>query len=137
MGEAGKGGLLSRRDFLKLAGLGLGALALSDLLAACGPAENPLSVDDYLKWQDSLPESQRAENLIPLWLKRGIGRAHFNPLADYTGMQTSADGTAQVYMETPTDLVLTTAEHVGRFLWKDINVQFPYGSTNGSVHLSF
>ena len=123
---------VTRRDFLKLASLGTTSIAF--LLSGCEPASDTiLTVKDYLAWQDSLPENQRAENLIAEWLKRGIGNAYFDPLADMVGTQTADTATTQVYMETPENLVLMTDEHVGRYLWKGLHVKFPFGQSNRNL----
>lgn len=122
---------LSRRDFLKVGG----AAATGALLASCGPKPDLTHIQVQATKQALEPEGKRIADLLPQWILSGLTRIEITPL-ELASVSTRPVGTGQVYIETPTHLVVTTAEHVGRgIFWKNLDVSFPFGYENRSIHI--
>ncbi len=121
---------LSRRDFIKLMATGVGGA----LLASCNGRDSNLSPIQAVSTQQALaPEGQRIMDHLPPFILSGLARIEIKSLS--YAPQTKI-GTGQVYLETPTHLVLVMAEHIGKGMaWHSVDVSFPFGFQTRNIHI--
>lgn len=123
-GSARAPGHMTRRDFLKLAGL----VGTTTLLAACGASSDLSPIEAQATQQANTPEGQRIADILPPSLLSGLTHINITAQESYHVVGDQNVGTGQVYLETDSHLVVLTAEHLGKgIFWKYVDLSFPYG----------
>ncbi len=123
---------LTRGEFIRIAATGVAG----GLLAACAPNLNLSPIQAETTRQTLLPEGKRIADLLPPWMLSGLARIQITPLERASGAMISPVGTGQVYIETRTHIVVSTAEHVGKgIFWKDVDLHFPYAYQAPNIHV--
>lgn len=125
MGEHG----ISRRDIIKIGVSAAGVVAGGKFISSL-TRETRTPIQIVATAQAKLPENSQLEHELSREILSGFGTLDISPNGLMGGRDIGGVGTAMVYLEDESHIVLLTAEHITNFLWKDMKAFFPYGETN-------